>query len=69
MGRWWAAYSGIWILYSPITNEKKQLELDPFWQNFLDPRIEYAFETALIRRLGYVLAMVAYIYSKYQYLM
>ena len=35
-GRIWPAFSAIWIL-SPLI-KKKLSELDPHWQNFLDPR-------------------------------
>ena len=40
-GRWWPIYSDIWILY-PLNKTKKQKtlsNLDPLWQNFLDPRM------------------------------
>ena len=44
MGWWWPLYSGIWILY-PLINLKKTLSnLDPLWQNFLDPGM-YLFQS------------------------
>ena len=37
-GRWWSAYSGIWIL-PPLINQKTS-KLNLIWQNFQDPRME-----------------------------
>ena len=38
-GRWWPAYSGIWILPPLINLKKNVVKGRPLWQNFLDPRM------------------------------
>ena len=42
-GRCWPAFSGIWIL-SPLKEYAVSVaELDPIWQNFLDPRLKWQY--------------------------
>ena len=60
-GRWWSAYTGIWILpplisiysFEPSSTKKKKKTLsksDLLWQNFLDPRMQTVATLFLCRR-------------------